>query len=178
MLGITMNLDESIDSNRVFFLHTLFNDKHMRHTETSLQKRASLAPGRDVTFYSPVSQNGSILELCIAQAWNALGNSTLKVSLEFIAISAQQTSLNLNPSSSIARLDLRSLSDFQKLNISGSLSNLEEILTPVESETTIGKCFDPRDVLPNGSSVFQLELSYNFELSEKNFYHFQSSFTV
>jgi tripeptidyl-peptidase-2 len=155
------------ETNRVFFLHTLYIDKHSRHTENSLQKRVLLSPGIEKSFYAPLDKSGCALEICLAQSWNSLGNTNINLELEFQGISAKQSSLSFSPSNPISRMDLVCSSSAYKVELSGSFSELEQVVFPSESETKIVQLEDERDFLPNKSYVFELRLSYSFDLSEK-----------
>lgn len=150
----------------MFALHALFHKKQKAHTKSSINKRLFIGSNEEKEFLIQVEPN-STLEVALAQNWSSLGETTLTLNVEFCGPLCLQSSVLLSSAKSVSRIDVQALNKTEKLNLSGSLNSWEQVLFPNDKETRISPLLKPRDVLPDGSQIYQLTLSYNFELGEK-----------
>jgi tripeptidyl-peptidase-2 len=106
------------------------------------------------------------MEVCIAQFWNGAGSHEVDVKLDFYGFQAGvKGELYLNGSQVVHRLDVVSkLRTMDNVTPSVTLDTLQKTLRPTEHK--IRPTTDRRDMLMNGKHMFELELTYQFKVSE------------
>lgn len=153
-------------TSRTYMLHCVYNELEAAHTKSSLQKHFVMNDGDEQVFCAPVREN-TMVEITLAQFWKSLGTSSLSLDVEFHGVQVNPGAINLDGANIISRIDIHSLLNKEKVNLSASIKTLEYQISPNDDETRILPLSSPRDVLPNGKLVYQLLLNYSLELGEK-----------
>jgi len=162
------------NTNARFTLHTIQLLKQqcykVRENEFAFGLNASSldeSQEQKFTKWYPVVPN-TIIELCLAQFWSSLGESTISFEVHFHSILVNDCpygEIVLKESDFIDNLEISAPLRKEGISVSCSLNTLtrnfkpsEELIVPMKS----------RDILPDSKQVLQLVLTYDFKLSENS----------
>jgi tripeptidyl-peptidase-2 len=154
----------TIDTSRRFVLHCVYLKKNMAYSQTESQTWKAFKDDEELVVNMAV-EAGATLEVCVAQAWNSLGDTTMDLSVKFHSLLPDCKTITLGPDEPIGRLGITSHLQSETLQPTGTLSKLCRTLAP--SEHKIRPLDQVRDILPGGLQVFELVLTYNWEAEEK-----------
>jgi tripeptidyl-peptidase-2 len=154
---------ESNSSSKLYVLHMMQFEVHERQSLTSYKKSFSLKPGEQVTHSCDV-RGGLTIEVCLAQFWSALGNSSAEVKVEFHGIVPNQEKIHLSGGEGAKKVLVRSTITTETLNPQVSFNKWIQRLRPNSSE--ISPLSSARDIFPDKRQVYQLILTYAFSKKE------------
>ncbi len=104
---------------------------------------------------------GLTLEFCLAQFWSSLGETRLRCSLTFRSEDVSPAPIVLAQGDAPRRLELGGAWEPRRLSPRASLKTWRRTLAPTKAELKVST--DPRDQAPDGSTMHQLVLTYEFE---------------
>ncbi len=108
---------------------------------------------------------GRTLEIVLGQYWSILGESRLKYSVEFHGGEPDDASLTLAYGQGPSAVTITNQLQPEKISPSAKLTKWNKVLLP-ESHEIEALTLD-RDVLPDGSAVYELKLNYELKLDKK-----------
>jgi tripeptidyl-peptidase-2 len=110
---------------------------------------------------------GTSLEVCLAQFWSSLGESLVDLEIVFHSIATANTSeVSIFAPKNWARVDVWSPVRVENLSPAANLTTLRQPLRPTIAE--IKPLRDARrNNLPNNRQVYELVLTYPFEVKDK-----------
>ncbi|KAL8007278.1 putative peptidase S8A, tripeptidyl peptidase II, peptidase S8, subtilisin, Ser-active [Plasmopara halstedii] len=158
--------DSDMDSNasgKLFMLDMMQFQPFVRQSLSSFHKAFYLKPGQELTFSMDLL-GGLTTEFCLSQFWSALGDSIVKIEIQFHGIKPDQE-----------KIVIVGGEESHKVLVSSSVSN--EILAPQLNFTKYSQYIRPetaeilplstsRDKFPDKRQVYQLILSYSFTKKE------------
>lgn len=104
---------------------------------------------------------GKTLELCIAQFWSSLGETRLRSTLRFQSLGVREEPILLTAGQGPQRIELENGGERKKLAPRGQFDSWRRTIAPLEARVTASA--DPRDQLPDGRTMHELMLRYEFE---------------
>jgi tripeptidyl-peptidase-2 len=131
--------------------------------KTEIEKYIRLKPFHTVKEQVNVV-GGMTLELCLCKWWASLGSVEVDVELVFHGLEVSSTSLFLGtdePGELFVSAPLRA----EEVSVSSKLSTLRKALVPCKH--VLRQPMDARNMLPQQRFIYELELSYEFEQTEK-----------
>lgn len=106
-------------------------------------------------------QGGVVLEYVIAKYWTCLGDMKLDYSIMFNGVRPSTPSVTMHHAGGIHSLELYSGIHPEEIAPSIQLKNNITVLKPVEAKVSP---LNERDVIPPCRQIYQLVLSYNFQI--------------
>ena len=131
--------------------------------KTEIERHIRLKPFSSITERVPVVA-GVTVELCLCKWWASLGGVEVDVDLVFHGIVVSSKSLFIGGHEP-AELELAATLRAEDLKISGKLTSLRKALVP--SKHVFRQPMDARNTLPQNRYIYELELHYSFEQTEK-----------
>ena len=104
------------------------------------------------------------LELALAHYWSIPGQAEYEIDLDFHGIAPRPSELLLPGGVPMATVDVHAPLREETLSPRGSLTTLRRTLRPIDSE--LGALDRERDRLPKERQIYELILTYEFELAE------------
>lgn len=151
---------KDIDTARLFVLHTSYIlPKHRLQVSKDY---SFLQSGRDTAFSINVVGN-TTLEVCLAQYWNALGTSSVDIEVTFRGIRLLTGSFNVDAASPVTQITASVGLGREHVSPKITLDHLLRPLTPASYKIRALPT-GYRDVLPLRGQIYQMVISYNFEL--------------
>ena len=146
--------------NRRFVLHTVQLRPGRSFSEDQSRSYMTLRPGAEVVHSIPVVP-GRMLEVCLAQYWSSLGQSSVNCSVRFHGIVPDQREVTLTAGQGGTRVNLQNRLVAEELAPQASLTTHRTMLAPSSSSI---KTLDPqRDHLTEDRIIRQLVVDYTFE---------------
>lgn len=131
-------------------------------TEISAHKYFEIVDGKiESPLYFKVKP-GYTLEIAIAQCTAAPSSVSLNFIVTFGASCPLQSDLIMHHGQGIYQIDIKSATKMQSYNPAIQLKQAVSYLKPVES--TISVLTDERDIVPPDMNIYQLVLTYNFNI--------------
>jgi len=150
---------------RVFYLHAVQRRPHMSYRDSQAKKAFRLREqGQRESFVFAV-RPGLTLELCVAQFWSSLGESTLDLEVHFHGLLADRSSLSLSNARACAGLEVATFLRREELSPSCQLTTLVRQLQPTGAGAPVPLA-DRRNLLPEARRLHELVLEYSFEAKE------------
>uniref|UniRef100_A0A0K2T109 Tripeptidyl-peptidase 2 n=1 Tax=Lepeophtheirus salmonis TaxID=72036 RepID=A0A0K2T109_LEPSM len=146
-----------------FILHTvqLLPKRSVRTMEN--QKIVALSETEDFTHGISV-RGGFTIEICLAKFWSNLGAINVSYSVTFYGVKTDSREIMMHGGEGIHRFQIFSDLHDEEVQPEIKLKNSVQVLRPSES------CISPlkeRDILPNNSTIYELELTYNFSIPKQ-----------
>eukprot|EP01119_Soliformovum_irregulare_P010513 TRINITY_DN2597_c0_g1_i1.p2 TRINITY_DN2597_c0_g1~~TRINITY_DN2597_c0_g1_i1.p2 ORF type:complete len:577 (-),score=267.94 TRINITY_DN2597_c0_g1_i1:25-1755(-) len=157
-----MDLKLESEGDRIFEIRSQQLVHGRAYKEDQFAKRILLSPTEAKTFKLNVVEDVTS-EICIAQFWNSLGNSKLKVTMQFHGLSPTD-SFHMSASDAVKSVSIMAPVRTCQVLPEISLEFLQQPLVPISS--TLGPLLSQRDILPNGSQIYQKIFHYKFKLEE------------
>ena len=155
-------------NKRLFILHLIQLQPHRTNRSIDCDEWFRMGAGESKTFSCAVV-GGLTLELCVAQFWSSLGESSLSVEASFHGLVPNQAAAALSAGQSATRVLLRaaptSCQASERVKPDGKLDTWREAIRaePVLGGGSAIRILDgARDALDKGRQVYALELSYKF----------------
>ena len=148
---------DSNSSGKLYMVHVMQFEPFVRQTKSSFQKAVTLRPG-DATALSFDVTGGLTMELCVAQFWSVLGDSSLNVDVKFHSIQPDQTSVHVAGGAGGHKVTLLSTIASEPLSPQASLAKWVQRLRPQSAD--ISPLSSARDLFPDQRQVYQLVLTY------------------
>ena len=108
---------------------------------------------------------GVTVELCLCKWWASLGCVEVDVDIIFHGLSCSSTALFIGGDEP-AELDICAPLRAEDLKLSAKVSTLRKALVPSKAPV-LRQTMDARNTLPQQRYIYELELSYAFEQTEK-----------
>jgi tripeptidyl-peptidase-2 len=156
-----------------FIAHMVQLEPQSRYTKLEHEFAFMLATTQSAdrsesTYIKYFSVNGGVtLELCLAQFWSSLGDTTVEVDLHFHGLLANgsapsDTPILVSPGTDgVSRVDLMSVMQKEEISPSAVLDVFRRFVRPKEWTMSPLK---ERDVLPDSRQIHELVLTYEFKL--------------
>ena len=155
----------SPDSTGRFILHTVQLLPSLQVKTMEYYKMFSLSETGAWVFAMPVkSSPGQVMEFCLAKWWANIGTLNCQYTITFHGVKPTNTNLVMHGAEGLYRLDLESEVRCEEAAPEIKLKNVVQVVRP--SESKVVSLPDPRDVLPAGRQMFELQLSYSFSVSK------------
>jgi tripeptidyl-peptidase-2 len=153
-----------IDTYRQYVVHGVQIVPHVSFKETTLEKWIKLVNGQSQSLKMRVVPNVT-LELVVGQNWTSMGNSSIKVEIEFHGLMTSfGTQLQLNER--VTRVNLSTPLRSEDLALKLALTTLHLQIVPQSSQIRINN--DTRNQLFDGRYIHELILNYSFTLTESS----------
>jgi len=159
---LSLRLDDSGNEPRRFIAHAVQLIEGESVEAAQFNGRLSLEPGREVVRSFPVTPQQR-LELCLAQYWSSLGNSVVDGRLTFRGLAPSQPEVELSQVHRYVPVTVRSTLGAERIAPQATLTTRRTILPP--KTVVLKPLAAERDRLRDGSRVYELELTYEFEQS-------------
>lgn len=130
---------------------------------TEIERYIRLKPFHTVTEKVAVV-GGVTVELCLCKWWMSLGGVVVDVDIVFHGLTSSSTSLFIGGHEP-AEVEIAAPLRAEDLKVSGKLTTLRKALVP--SKHVFRQTMDARNTLPQDRYIYELELSYSFEQTEK-----------
>eukprot|EP01080_Neovahlkampfia_damariscottae_P002483 gene2483-3192_t len=156
----------SVETKKLFALQEIQLIPNIAFTKTSSEKWFRLNQDQEFVHEFEVFPERT-LEVTIGQNWASLGTATLSYEIEFFGIKSFGSgggTIHLNGSERVLQLPIQTVWQNENLNLSLNLTQHHQEISPSNSE--IKTYSDERNLLVDGKSVHQLELTYSFNLTE------------
>ena len=148
--------------NRRFVLHTLQLRPGRSFSMDQSRTYLTLRPGAEVVHSIPVVP-GRMLEVCLAQYWSSLGNSSVDCSVRFHGIVPDQRDVTLVTGQGGTVVNLQNRLVAEELNPKATLTIHRSLLPPASS--SIKPLDTSRDQLTDNRVIHRLVLEYQFQQS-------------
>jgi len=160
---LKMELVDTTDT-KFFRVHTmqLVQGAHFEKVESGTYY--PLTPQNEVVHAFRVVP-GRMLEVDLAQYWSILGASKVQTELKFHGGEPNEQTVALATGEGVKPVLLLNQLPAVSLSPSGKLTTWRRTVMPAKTETTA--LSRDRDVLPNGSSAYELSLQYKLKLDSK-----------
>ena len=132
--------------------------------KTEIESYIRLKPFHTVTKHVSVV-GGVTVELCLCKWWASLGCVEVDVDIIFHGLSCSSTALFIGGDEP-AELDICAPLRAEDLKLSAKVSTLRKALVPCKAPV-LRQTMDARNTLPQQRYIYELELSYAFEQTEK-----------
>lgn len=152
------SLEHQPASRRTLVLHTMCPHPSKSHPEVGYKKYLFLNEGLEVEHHVPVT-GGSTLEVCLAQNWNNLGSTRVRVSINLFGANAPTSAIAM--SDSITPIDLFGVQN-ESLELKNNFGVASRMLRPSSHKLTCSN--SARDLLFNGNYCHDLVLKYKMTL--------------
>ncbi|KAJ0397766.1 hypothetical protein ATCC90586_005154 [Pythium insidiosum] len=154
---------DSNSSGKLYMFHVMQFESFTRQSKSSFQKAFFLRPGDEVC-YSFDLVGGLTTELCLAQFWNALGDSQVSLEVRFHGIVPDQARIAIHGGEEAHKVTL--WSDLAKETVAPTVSftTWTQRLRPSSAE--IRPLSSARDQYPDSRQVYELVLTYPFTAKE------------
>lgn len=150
------------DRDRSFiYLHTVQLLEGRTFEDQESKTTLSLIPGEELVKRIPVVA-GRTLEVCVAQYWSSLGETTLQLDVVFDGVATASEQVVLSAAEPVVPIDLLNAFRFNRLEPKGAVSTWNRRLLPVRNVTQL--LSRERHELWNHQQQWQLVLDYEFEL--------------
>lgn len=107
-------------------------------------------------------KGGIIMEIVVAKFWTDLTESTLTYSVAFHGIKPDKVDIVMQPSDGVYAMDLYSGPSSEDVAPAASLKNVVNVCRPSDAKVVV---LSPvRDMIPDGRQVYELQLSYTFQV--------------
>lgn len=152
---------ESIDTSRMYCVHLIQILPQVSFKETTIEKWVKLTKIQSQIIKLKVIPNTTI-ELCVGQNWASLGDSSVKVNVEFYGVTnLSGHTIHLNER--VTKLMLQSNLRLSEMNLKLILNSLHQQISPTEHEIKVLN--DSRNRIYD-RDIYELILTYQFNLSE------------
>jgi len=151
-------------SSRMIVLHALQTFRGTPYRDNEKHSYITLTPGSQHVISWSVHE-GVTMELCLARFWSTIGTTSFKVSLQFHGVVPNLSEVVITGGSKVSNLiRVSSLLATSEINPS---AKLDKWISPVKP-TQSGKIspMGSRDILANGTVLYQLILEYEIDLTE------------
>ncbi|RZF39809.1 hypothetical protein LSTR_LSTR000457 [Laodelphax striatellus] len=146
------------DKSERFLIHCLQLRPKASSSTFVFHKMVSSQAACEVRFQV---QGGVVLEYVIAKYWTCLGDMKLDYSIMFNGVRPSTPSVTMHHAGGIHSLELYSGIHPEEIAPSIQLKNNITVLKPVEAKVSP---LNERDVIPPCRQIYQLVLSYNFQI--------------
>ncbi|EKX54447.1 tripeptidyl peptidase II [Guillardia theta CCMP2712] len=157
---------KQLEGNHMLVLHCLQvlpSSPVTSRNPSELDKYLRLKPFTNVT--ERVSVRGGVtLEVCMCKWWASIGEVEVDIEIVFHGVEVSSEVLAIGsaePVSLFLSAPLRS----ETISLSSKLTHLRKLLRPTKSSINVRS--PERDLLPNNRQIYEMELSYSFEQTEK-----------
>ena len=155
----------SIDSSgRMIAIHSLQIFRGTPYRDNEKQTYITLTPGSQHVVSWPVHE-GVTMELCVARFWSTIGDTSCNITLQFGGVVPSLAEVVITGGTKVSNL-LRISSPLAACDItpSAKLDKWTTVIKPIQS----GKVapLGERDILSDGSILYQLILEYECDLPE------------
>ncbi|GAB4139011.1 MAG: hypothetical protein Tsb009_07640 [Planctomycetaceae bacterium] len=157
---ITLRPQTADSQSRRFVFHTLKTRAGQSIDDVGERSFLTLNHGHTSSRKLAV-RGGQIVEVCLAQYWSSLGESSVEMEIQFRGLTPDRRTVALNAGDTSTRVELTATTDRESVSPKGSLTTHRTFYRPKSS--VIRMLNSQRDRLPNGQSVFELVLTYEFE---------------
>ena len=151
------------DTQRFFMVHAIQLLPERSHQASGTRQYIWMDPLEEQVRSFAV-EGGATLELCVAQYWSSLGEGTCELELTFHGIEPENRTLLVDSAQPATRVEIRAPIRAERVAPRASLDVLRRTLRPVDSE--VRPTGSVRDLLPKGRQVYELILTYEFEMEE------------
>jgi len=145
----------AFDGSRRFLMH-LVQLRPGLSAQDGQWKRYVVSGGLESHVFHVKVVGGFTLEVCLAQFWMSLGDSSLDLSVEFHSVSAPN-SISITGAAGETQVDVTAAFRAVNLEPSGQLKQWQQSVRP-EANPVIRPLLDVRDVLPEGRRIFEMQL--------------------
>lgn len=104
-----------------------------------------------------------MLEVCLAKWWANIGIIKASYSVTFFGIEPSSKEIVFHGADGITRLDLKSSLHSEEVQAEGKLKHSVQNFRPSDSKTVV---LAERYKIPNERSIFELQLTYNFNVNK------------
>eukprot|EP00913_Durusdinium_trenchii_P005630 g5248.t1 len=157
---LTLRAKTSDGESRRFVLHTLKTHAGRSIDDVGVRRYVTLNHARDQVFSFAVEE-GQSLEVCLAQYWSAVGETEVELALSFRGLDPDRRSLALSPGQPWARVEVTAATDREELEPKAVLKTHRTFYRP--KSAVIRPLDAHRDQLPDGSPIYELLLTYEFD---------------
>ncbi|CAF1324405.1 unnamed protein product [Didymodactylos carnosus] len=110
-------------------------------------------------------QESRTLEACVARWWSSLSTIDSTYSLKFHSFNVSPSTIHLSSTQGYERLDVQTRLQLEDIQPTVTWKYFVQSLRPTASDTKI-QCLSHRDLLPGGKQIYELLLTYNFNLTK------------
>ncbi len=151
------------DTPRTMVLHAVQLVPGAPYTEYELREYLTLAPdGEEIR--SLKIAGGRTLEVCLAQFWSSLGETSCDVSVTFHGVLPDRTELALHAAEVATRVLVTAPLRRERLAPAGTLDTLRRTVRPRQAD--LRPLDGVRDRLPEQRQIYELVLTYDVKLDE------------
>ncbi|MGD9857392.1 MAG: tripeptidyl peptidase II, partial [Planctomycetaceae bacterium] len=150
---------EQADTARTFVVHTVQTVAGHSSEDGEMQEYLNMEQGSRTVRSVPVIA-GRTLEVCLAQYWSSLGESQLKMTLEFRGLLPDDDDLTLPSDGSTLEVAVTSNVRRERCEPSAALTTLRRLYRPASSE--MEPLTSDRDRQLDGGPTHRLVLTYEF----------------
>eukprot|EP00943_MAST-04B_sp_MAST-4B-sp1_P009305 g9305.t1 len=158
--GTFYGSDVDSANSRIYMLHMQHVVKEFAHRDVSFKKSFRMVASERLGYTTKVYP-GHTLEVCIAQYWSSLGDSSLNVDIQFRGVSPSEKTITFSNGENIVRVDLKSYLGQAAVCPTGKLSKWHESIRPTAKGVINAGSID-RDLMPAGRLIYNLNLNYTF----------------
>ncbi|KAK3925767.1 Tripeptidyl-peptidase 2 [Frankliniella fusca] len=145
-------------------LHTL--QLRPRKTSKSNQYHKSIQLNPNIeSVHSLAVKGGIIMEVVVAKFWTDMTESTLHYSIAFHGIKPDRFDVIMQATQGILTMDLYSGPMSEELAPSASLRSVVSVCKPIDAK--VGVLSPDRDMIPDGRQIYELQLSYTFQIKHE-----------
>lgn len=127
-----------------------------------VNKTVAVTTKTEVVISFPV-KGDLVLELVIAKYWANIGDSNLDYSISFFGIKPNQPSITMHEADGIHCVEVKTLQG-EDISPTINLKNAVQILKPSDVKIIP---LSPRDIIPPCRQIYELVLTYNFNVSKQ-----------
>lgn len=157
---LTLRAKTPDGESRRFVLHTLKTRRGHSIDDVGLRRYITLNHARDHV-HSFAVRAGQSVEVCLAQYWSTVGATEVELELRFRGLDPDRRGIALSPGAPWARVEVTAATDREVLAPKAVLETHRTYYRPTES--VIRPLGAERDLLPDGSPIYELQLTYKFD---------------
>ena len=153
--------DVDSSNSRIYMLHMQHVVKEFAHRDVSFKKSFRMVASERLGYTTKVYP-GHTLEICIAQYWSSLGDSSLNVDIQFRGVSPNEKTITFANGENILRVDLKSHLGQSAVRPVGKLTKWHETIRPISKGVITAGSID-RDLMPGDRLIYDLNIKYTFQ---------------